>query len=122
MEAYNPRTPKPARAIAACIALGLALAAVMVVLHPGLRSAFGPAGNSEYGAILGSEPAPGAGLRTLRSDALVLDTGTRAATASATRPDDPAAHPVGAAAAPMGHAPAPTGVSDAVVTDPPSAS
>src|SRR6059036_3256275 len=118
MKAYNPKTPRPARAIAACVALGLALAAVMVVLHPALRNPFGPTGNSEYGAILGSEPAPGAGLRVLESDARTMDSGTRSVTASAVAPEDPAAHPVTAEAKPMaGDAPAPSGTSDAAVTD-----
>ena len=118
MKAYNPKTPRPARAIAACVALGLALTAVMVVLHPGLRNAFGPAGNSEYGAILGSEPAPGAGLRVLETDARSMDTGTRGATAAAVQPEDPAAHSVSVEAKPIaGGSPTPSGTSDAAVSD-----
>ena len=58
MKAHNMNGPRPARAIAACIALGLALAAVMVVLYPALRNQ-GLAGNRDYEAILGSAPAPG---------------------------------------------------------------
>src|SRR3989442_7005903 len=118
MKAYNLKTPSPARAIAACVALGLALTAVMVVLDPGLRNAFGPAGSREYGAILGSEPAPGAGLRVLETDARSMDTGTRGATAAAVQPEDPAAHSVSVEAKPIaGGSPTPSGTSDAAVSD-----
>ena len=72
MKAHNMNGPRPARAIAACIALGLALAAVMVVLYPALRNQ-GLAGNRDYEAILGSAPAPGAGARVLQVDALAKD-------------------------------------------------
>src|SRR5438445_77239 len=86
MEAHNQKVRRPDRAIAACLAVGLALAAVMVVLHPGLRNPLGLAGNSDYRAILGSEPAPGAGLRVLEKDAHATDAGTRSATAATGSP------------------------------------
>src|SRR2546425_3529252 len=116
MEAYNVNGRRPARAVAACIALGLALAAVMVVLYPALRN-LGQA-NRDYEAILGSAPTPGAGVRVLQTDAHVMNSGTRSATTNAVRPGDPAAHTVSAETKPMaGDAPAPTGTSDAAVTD-----
>jgi len=118
MEPLNRKEPRPARAIAACIALGLALAAVLVVLHPNLRGAQGLAGNDDYRAILGSQPAPGAGLRVLEKDAHTTDAGTRSATASTAQPSDPAAHPVTAETKPLaGSPPAATGPSNGAVKD-----
>src|SRR3989442_8598265 len=116
MEAYNVNGRRPARAVAACIALGLAFAAVMVVLYPALRN-LGQA-NRDYEAILGSAPRPGAGVRVLQTDAHLMDSGTRSATTNAVRPGDPAAHTVSAETKPMaGDAPPPTGTSDAAVKD-----
>src|SRR2546428_8341018 len=114
MEAHNVNGPRPARAIAACVALGLALAAVMVVLYPALRANQGLAGDRDYEAILGSAPSPGAGARILQTDARAMDSGTRSATANAVQPGDPAAYPVEAEAKPT-ETPAPTatGTSDA---------
>src|SRR3990170_3804843 len=118
MEAYNLKQPRPARAIAACIALGLALAAVLVVLQPNLRGPQGLAGNSDYRAILGSEPAPGAGLRVLEKDAHAADAGTRSATASTAQPEDPAAYPVTVESKPLaGDPPAASGTSDGSAKD-----
>src|SRR2546428_5463495 len=118
MEAHNVNGPRPARAIAACVALGLALAAVMVVLYPALRANQGLAGDRDYEAILGSAPSPGAGARILQTDARAMDSGTRSATANAVQPGDPAAYPVEAEAKPL-ETPAPTatGTSDAAVQD-----
>src|SRR3989442_1393954 len=118
MEAHNWKERRPRRAIAACIALGLALAAVLVVLHPTLRGPQGLAGNSDYRAILGYEPAPGVGLRGLERDAQSTDAGTRSATAATVKPADPAAHTVSVEAKPMaGGEPAPTGASDGTAKD-----
>jgi len=118
MEAHNWKEPRPRRAIAACVALGLALAAVLVVLHPTLRGVQGLAGNSDYRAILGSEPAPGVGLRGLEKDAQTADSGTRGATAATVKPADPAAHTVSVGTKPMaGGTPAPTGASDGTAKD-----
>ncbi|TLZ64679.1 MAG: hypothetical protein E6K16_03915, partial [Methanobacteriota archaeon] len=118
MEAHNQKVRRPDRAIAACLAVGLALAAVMVVLHPGLRNPLGLAGNSDYRAILGSEPAPGAGLRVLEKDAHASDAGTRSATAATVKPGDPTAHPVSVEAKPLADTtPAPSGVSDGTAKD-----
>src|SRR5436309_3410501 len=118
MEAHNVSGPRPARAIAACVALGLALAAVMLVLYPALRANQGLAGDRDYEAILGSAPSPGAGARILQTDARAMDSGTRSATANAVQPGDPAAYPVEAEAKPL-ETPAPTatGTSDAAVQD-----
>src|SRR2546425_12402078 len=118
MEADNWKEPRPRRAIAACIALGLALAAVLVVLSPSLRGPQGLAGNSDYRAILGFEPAPGVGLRGLEKDAHSADAGTRGATAATVKPADPASHTVSVAGSPMaGGTPAPTGASDGTAKD-----
>src|SRR5437867_7814746 len=118
MEAHNQKVRRPDRASAACLAVGLALAAVMVVLHPGLRNPLGLAGNDDYRAILGSQPAPGAGLRVLEKDAHAADAGTRSATASTAQPSDPAAHPVTAETKPLaGSPPAATGPSNGAVKD-----
>src|SRR3989442_13668650 len=118
MEAHNQKVRRPDRAIAACRAVGLALAAVMVVLQPGLRDSLGLAGNSDYRAILGSEPAPGAGLRGLEKDAHATDAGTRSATAATVKPGDPAAHPVRVEAKPLADTtPAPSGTSDGTAKD-----
>src|SRR3989442_10780508 len=120
MEAHNWKEPRPRRAIAACVALGLALAAVLVVLHPTLRGPQGLAGNSDYRAILGSEPAPGVGLRGLEKDAHSADAGTRGATAATVKPADPASHTVSVAGAPMaGGAPAPPGAPHGTPKDTP---
>src|SRR2546427_10120995 len=114
MRADNVKGPRPARAIAGCIALGLALAAVMVVLYPALRGAQGLAGNSDYRAIFSYVPAPGSGARVMEKDAHAMDSGTRSATANAVQPGDPAAHTVDAETKPMAaDAPAPSGSSDA---------
>src|SRR2546425_10837455 len=101
MEAHNWKERRPRRAIAACIALGLALAAVLVVLHPTLRGPQGLAGNSDYRAILGSEPAPGVGLRALERDPQSTDAGTRSATAATGKPAGPARHTLSVEAKPM---------------------
>src|SRR6267378_553827 len=104
MEAHNWNEPRPRRAIAACVALGLALAAVLVVLHPNLRGVQSLAENSDYRAILGSEPA--------------ADVGTRGATAATAKPADPAAHTISVQAKPMaGGTPALTGASDGTAKD-----
>src|SRR6267143_1235045 len=118
MEAHNWNEPRPRRAIAACVALGLALAAVLVVLHPNLRGVQSLAENSDYRAILGSEPAPGVGLRGLEKDAHSADVGTRGATAATAKPADPAAHTISVQAKPMaGGTPAPAGASDGTAKD-----
>src|SRR2546430_844652 len=61
MEAHNWKERRPRRAIAACIALGLALAAVLVVLHSTLPGPQGLAGDIGFRAIPGHDPPPGGG-------------------------------------------------------------
>ncbi|HLB67394.1 MAG TPA: hypothetical protein VJN63_02775, partial [Thermoplasmata archaeon] len=110
MEPYTYRR-KRGRTIAATIVLVLGLAAVMVVLHPGLK--IGLAGNAEYGAILGFGPEPGATLLGLEPDARAMDTGTRGRANSAPAPSEPTSEPTHAQVQPIGSEPtASSGTSD----------
>ena len=89
--------PRPARAIVAMIALGLALTAAMVVLQPSLTARLGLAGNAEYGAILGFGPGQGAALLGLEPDAREMASGTRGSADAARAPAEPDAQAVGSA-------------------------
>src|SRR3989304_9781568 len=110
MEPYTYRR-KRGRTIAPTIVLVLGLAAVMVVLHPGLK--IGLAGNAEYGAILGFGPEPGATLLGLEPDAPAMDTGTRGRAHSAPAPSEPTSEPTHAQVQPIGSEPtASSGTSD----------
>src|SRR3989304_4628840 len=93
--------PRPARAIVAMIALGLALTAAMVVLQPSLTGRLGLAGNAEYGAILGFGPGQGAAPLGLEPDARERASGTRGTGAGARAPADRSAESVDPDVEPM---------------------
>ncbi|HKZ23388.1 MAG TPA: hypothetical protein VJ224_03210, partial [Thermoplasmata archaeon] len=93
--------PRPARAIVAMIALGLALTAAMVVLQPSLTARLGLAGNAEYGAILGFGPEQGTALLGIEPDAREMASGTRSTADAARAPADPSEESVDTEVEPM---------------------